>query len=230
MSGLTLRGMTHVLAAAVLASLVLPVRAENAPGTPLPFPTLTLDAYATGDHREVKTAEKDDEESEHPCYFAALYFENDGTFAHPGGTDKHYTSAEGLSFAYQPQWARSLGQYIPSFFDQFNPDHADTSFAVGVVAYQDLYSPTDLSRRDAIYNDHPYAAIINGGIFWQRAAEPEHEGGWTHATMEHYQLDLGIVGPSAQGEETQKFVHGNFSTGAVRPEGWDNQISGLQAA
>lgn len=222
MSGLPIRTLTSVVAAAVLASLVLPARADDASPAHLQLPVLTLADTSGAGAKNLQTTETS---APPTTNFATIYFENDGSAAHPGGTDKHYTSGVGFSLAYQPLWARSLGKYVWSLDDQFNPEHQNASFAVGLVAYQDMYTPSDLSRSDPIYNDRPYAALSNGGLFWQRAVAPEHEGGWIHATLEHFELDLGIVGPSAQGEETQKFVHSNIATSSTRPEGWNNQIN-----
>jgi hypothetical protein len=46
--------------------------------------------------------------------------------------------------------------------------------------------------------------------------------------MEHFELDLGIIGPSALGEETQDDVHSLI--GADEPKGWDKQLSDEFAA
>lgn len=160
------------------------------------------------------------EPAEGPNQFLTLYFENDGSFVRPWGTDKHYTSGEGFSFAAQPEWARSLGRYIPSAWDQFDPSRPDTTFAAGFIAAQDIYTPQDLTRVNPDPYDRPYAGWLRLGLFWQRAVAPA-EG---HATMEHFQLDLGMIGPSSLADKTQKFIHTHVTSWAEQPEGWQSQL------
>jgi len=156
-----------------------------------------------------------------PNAFVTLYFENDGTFCRPGGTDKHYTSGQGFSVAAQTSLARDLGRFIPSFADRFDPDHPDTSFAAGFIAYQDIYTPSNLFLTIPDPTDRPYAGLLDLGFFWQRASTPADS---SIATMEHLQLDLGLIGPASQADRTQRFIHAHIPTGAVPPQGWGSQL------
>jgi hypothetical protein len=40
--------------------------------------------------------------------------------------------------------------------------------------------------------------------------------------MEHLELNLGMIGPSASGKQTQDFVHS--AIGVEKPQGWDSQL------
>src|SRR5690606_25591645 len=46
----------------------------------------------------------------------------------------------------------------------------------------------------------------------------------TRNHVDDVELTLGVVGPAALGEQTQKFVHKNI-TDSPRPMGWDNQLN-----
>jgi lipid A 3-O-deacylase len=144
----------------------------------------------------------------------SLYFENDGTFVRPGGTDKHYTSGEGFSVAYQPQWARTIANVIPSFGDNY------TRFAVGSIFAQDIYTPADYNIPVPDRNDRPYAGYLYAGPFLQRstAYTPTKNVAWE----EHFELDLGMVGHDSIADSTQKGVHSLF--GANYPRGWVYQV------
>lgn len=190
--------------------------AQAETSAPFTSPMLTLDASALP---PASTSASEGSSGSTPG-FLSFYFENDGSFVRPGGSDKHYTNGIGFSVAGQPAWARSMGRFIPSFWDQFNPQDPHTSFAVGFTAAQDMYTPSDLSQSAPIYGDRPYAGWLYAGLFWQRASEPVD----SHATMEHLQLDVGAVGDASLAEQTQKFIHANIATNAVTPEGWDNQL------
>jgi hypothetical protein len=58
-----------------------------------------------------------------------------------------------------------------------------------------------------------FAGWLYGGIFAQRATENQ---------MEHLELNLGTIGPSSNGRQTQNFVHS--AIGVEKPEGWDSQL------
>ncbi|MFH1371362.1 MAG: lipid A deacylase LpxR family protein [Planctomycetota bacterium] len=141
-----------------------------------------------------------------------VYWENDGTFVKPNyRTDRHYT--EGLKFVYthQPEWG-----WLKDFgtWNNFGEgDEVDT--AVGYFFGQNMYTPDhadDPASRSS--TDRVFAAWLNGGIFAQRA---------TQKKMEHFELNVGIIGPSALGGEVQSFIHNLVDQ--PEPNGWDDQLN-----
>ena len=81
---------------------------------------------------------------------------------------------------------------------------------------QNMYTPSDLTRSDHIVGDRPYAGIVYAGIGYEFFRDPMSS--WTH----YGELDFGMIGPSAQCKQTQKFIHKILN--CRDPKGWDNQL------
>ncbi len=76
-----------------------------------------------------------------------------------------------------------------------------------------IFTPTDYSRRDLIHDDRPYAAVLLAGLGYNVRNDDR-----LHTT----QLQFGVVGPSAQGKQTQNSAHKLL--GGDRFRGWDHQL------
>ncbi len=89
-------------------------------------------------------------------------------------------------------------------------------WSVGVG--QNMYTPSDISQKTPDPDDQPYAAWLYGsvGVLNDLALE---DGRRTQTSV---QLSLGVVGPSALGEEAQTLVHDIINS--PTPEGWDHQL------
>jgi len=141
-----------------------------------------------------------------------VYWENDGTFLKPyQRTDRHYTDGLKIAYTHQPEW-----KWLKDFarWNNFGQNDTDTTTAMGYFLGQNMYTPDDAddpAKRSA--HDRVFAAWMYGGIFAQRA---------TTNQMEHFELNVGIIGPSAQGGEVQTFVHKLVHQD--EPNGWDTQL------
>lgn len=163
------------------------------------------------------TAVFDSEAAESSGEMAALtiYWENDGGVIFPNSdNDRHYTNGAGFSIAYRPEWAERLAEVMPGR-DAFGPART----AAGFTAAQLIFTPENLMAQRPLPDDRPYAGYLYGGVFWQRATDV---GPYQDATVDHVQLDLGIVGPSSRAEDIQEFIHRHFE--GDDPMGWDNQL------
>jgi len=127
-----------------------------------------------------------------------------------GNTDENYTS--GVRFTYfdysaDPPWfADILDHYVPTF--EIN-ETTSTYYSFG----QNLYTPENITARTPDPKDRPYAAFLYVSA------------GLTSLTDNHVddlEATIGIVGPWALGEQTQKFVHDVLD--ADDPSGWDHQL------
>jgi len=148
----------------------------------------------------------------HQTFF--LYLEND-IFA---GTDRHYTNATRLTWLSSdlteydedtrlPRWGLPLLRKLPLI------NRPGFQRNVGLSLGQNIYTPEDISRRDLIKDDRPYA-------------------GWTYLSLtfhvkntvklDVFEVTLGIVGPSSLAKETQKIIHGWLES--KDPKGWDHQL------
>lgn len=139
--------------------------------------------------------------------FLTLTTEND---LYATRSDQNYTNGIRATYfdagAKPPKLASLLAEYIPTF-------HVNKTTSVYYSLGQNLYTPEDITARTPDPKDRPYSAFLYG------------TAGLTSITDNHIddmELTLGIVGPLALGEETQKAVHDLVK--AKDPSGWDHQL------
>lgn len=140
--------------------------------------------------------------------YVSISYENDLI---GDGTDKYYTSGVRATYfnvnSEAPPVIDDLADAVPSF--DLNGT-TSTFFTLG----QNLYTPTTITQETPDPDDRPYAAWLYGSV------------GLATLTADHVdelELTLGVVGPEALGEQTQKFIHKNI-TDSPQPEGWDSQL------
>ncbi len=128
-----------------------------------------------------------------------------------GGTDKYYTSGVRMTYfnveTDVPPVLDEMADAIPTF--DLN-ETTSTFFTLG----QNLYTPSRIDQRDPPKGDRPYAGWLYGSM------------GLATLTADHVdelELTLGVVGPAALGEQTQKFIHSHV-TGSDTPKGWSHQL------
>jgi len=143
---------------------------------------------------------------EDPGAFLGFSFEND-VFAN---TDRGYTNGVRLAYTTSetgtPDWVADAARAFPLF-----PGRAPirSTFALG----QSLYTPKDIKLRDPDPRDRPYAGWLYGS-----AAVLADSGD----RLDKLELQLGVVGPYALGEEVQNTVHGII--GSQKARGWSHQL------
>lgn len=145
----------------------------------------------------------------------ALSIENDKVV----GTDRNFTSGVRLSWLSAandvPDWACRAAEAIPFLLDPGGLFH------IGFAAGHNIYTPADTSRSDLIVGDRPYAAWLYAGLMFVSDTGPTRDRTAT-ATLETLEIDIGVVGPSAQGEWVQNELHRLL--GVDPANGWDNQL------
>ncbi len=125
------------------------------------------------------------------------------------GSDSDYTN--GIRFAWlssedhMPGWVQSVSRVLPIA--------GDGNKRISVAVGQSMFAPEDLSRRDLVSGDQPYAGWLYGSVGMVSD---------TGKTLDNVVLTLGVVGPASLAEPTQKFVH--KLTDSPQPNGWDNQL------
>jgi lipid A 3-O-deacylase len=139
-----------------------------------------------------------------------LFFENDSTpLKLFDRTDRQYTSGIGLLIAHQPAWAEGFARALPSFDGLDDPEAA----AVGYSLQQQIFTPDDLRVPGVRQGDRRYAGYLHVGFFLQRA---------DRRTLDHIELDLGVIGAPSGGEIIQQNWHDFVSI--QEPQGWDQQL------
>lgn len=177
----------RVLLAVVMLSL-LPASAVAAP------PTLQSEASKA----VIKAKDTD---------FVTLDVEND---MFGSNDDRNYTNGVRLVYskanAKIPKAVHTVADMVPTF--SINPT-TTIYYSVG----QNLYTPHDISRKDHIPGDRPYAAFLYASAGLSTI---------TNNHIDDLEITLGMVGPAALGEPTQKFVH--HVVNSPQPQGWSHQL------
>lgn len=126
------------------------------------------------------------------------------------GTDRNYTSGVQLSYLSGPEkvpsWLRRAAVLFPNIDD-------NSKLRAGFTLGHSIFTPTEITQPLLIEDDRPYASYLYGGV----AVVLE-----TDERLDTWLLNLGIVGPSARGEETQNGLHRKI--GSPEAEGWANQL------
>jgi lipid A 3-O-deacylase len=144
----------------------------------------------------------------------SLYYEND-LFAE---TDQQYTNGtkigwvspdlEAFSQTYFPRFTEFVAEKVPYLTN--DALSKNVAFSIG----QNMYTPDNITSSELVENDRPYAA-------WLYLAAGFHLK--DERFQNTFEIELGVVGPSALGKEIQDFVHD--SRGIPRANGWANQIN-----
>ncbi len=136
--------------------------------------------------------------------------------------DRHYTSGVKLFYFDRgeplPGWAKAfrlnkLNEHIPTFgFEPLMNNYA-------VVLGQSIYTPEDNSVTNLIANDRPYAGWLYTGFAIQRRGETDT---LQTPVLENFELNIGVIGPEAQGEFAQNSIHSFRHLHTFN--GWQNEL------
>ena len=125
------------------------------------------------------------------------------------GTDKNYSNGARIAWnsaeANAPDWLRWSADWLPIN----NEGNKRISAALG----QNIYTPEDKTLAAPNPQDRPYAGWLYGSVGISSD---------TGKVLDNVMLTLGVVGPSALGEQTQDFVHDAIDDDIA--QGWDNQL------
>jgi hypothetical protein len=138
----------------------------------------------------------------------ALTLENDAV----ANSDRHYTQGSFLSYLSRdnelPRWTEVTLDAFPTF--GYEPEARKWGFGIG----QEIYTPEDLQTTELQVDDRPYGGWLFGRFTLQRRGALSRR--WS--VLENFHLDVGVIGPESQAEDTQKEWHGDD------PKGWRHQL------
>ncbi len=127
-----------------------------------------------------------------------------------GGFDRYYTN--GLLLAWRSPSAELPGP-LAWADERLDWLLGPGSIRWGLALGQSIFTPADTRRRDPDPRDRPYAGYLYGAASILRA---------TSHSLSLFELQLGMVGPSALGEQVQNNFHRLINTD--RSNGWDHQL------
>ena len=133
------------------------------------------------------------------------------------GSDNNYTNGVGVSWVSKSidtyeerslvrRWGESWS-FLPFVGDSGYRTYVSWSLA------QEMYTPDDIKLPNPPKDDQPYAGVL----YLDNVVYAKGERS-THA----WQLRVGVVGPSSQAENVQKWIH--KVVGSDEPMGWDTQF------
>ena len=143
-----------------------------------------------------------------------LYFENDLFY----DTDKYYTNAVQMRLISPPLKSLADNNIFPDALDKVL-DHSEwiqdntLQYNLSTGFGQIIYTPEDTDTKELQKDDRPYAGHLYG--FLSIHAKKQY-------LMDTAELRLGIVGPSALGEQSQNETH-RFR-GFETAKGWQHQL------
>ena len=160
-----------------------------------------LPAHALGENGEFMAPRPDERST------VTVTWEND-VFT---GTDRNYTNG------FRAAWlSGTFGRDGPEGWIAKEFFGVDREAAVrrGLAIGHSIYTPEDIEAEDAPEGQHPYA----GWLYGEYSALIDRKD-----EVDQVTLQLGIVGPSAQGEKVQNTVHD--AIGSPEARGWGDQIA-----
>lgn len=128
-----------------------------------------------------------------------------------GGSDRQYTNGFRLNWLSStgtpPEFTRDLRAALAPVLS------SDGALRVGLAIGQNMYTPDDTQLIRPDPTDRPYA----GWTYFAGSLVTD-----TGSRLDTIELSVGILGPSAKGEEVQNAVHQLISVDTSK--GWDSQL------
>ena len=130
------------------------------------------------------------------------------------GSDQHYTNGLRLSYLSRQD---AVPDYIRRFAAAMPFVELGARLRAGYALGHNIYTPNNIKSAAVVADERPYAGYLYAGM--AVVAESDSRSG---NILDTWELDLGIVGPSALGEEVQNNFHRLI--GSPEARGWDNQL------
>jgi len=151
----------------------------------------------------------------------SIQVEND--YFSPDNRDRHYTN--GLRFDWLPapsepgdeSWIEQTAEAIPFVGDE------NSVGRIGWSLGQSIFTPQNKTATAPILNDRPYAGWLYAGLTLIKAPKPDPAAYSRVDEIDTLEVDLGVVGRAALGEQVQNSFHA-FAFGNEQLRGWDNQL------
>jgi hypothetical protein len=133
-------------------------------------------------------------------------------------SDRHYTQGLRLSYlgpdvAADSFWAKPF-DFLDSFLPIFPGDAKERSRRYALSLGQSIFTPDDIHVSPAPPDDRPYAGWLYAGASLLQDSD--------RRTLDHLELQLGVIGPAALGRQVQNGWHEFININ--KAEGWDSQL------
>jgi lipid A 3-O-deacylase len=146
---------------------------------------------------------------------SAIYWEND-SFGIGRKSDRFYTNGARVSLLLTdaPAWA---GEFRRRFCNHGWCGDGQVIESASLFFGQNFYTPEIITIAEPQPLDRPWAGSLYGGIS-ESITDVDQ-------TLQHtFEVSLGVLGPGAGAQGTQKFVHNTLNFSHNDPQGWHNQL------
>lgn len=128
----------------------------------------------------------------------AFYIENDSSNVGGPGSDQGYTNGVKFSYIYAedhvPKWSKNSLQDLRWLDHDLDKSKVNFEISLG----QQIYTPNNIASPNLIPDDRPYAGWLYVGLATNLKEE---------FASHFFELDIGLVGPSALGKQIQNGYH-----------------------
>jgi lipid A 3-O-deacylase len=144
-------------------------------------------------------------------------------------SDEYFTNGVRVGYAWEPgcerEWVAKPARWLENtgfgrWLGLGDPQQFTRSSMFGIG--QSIYTPSNIQIDSYLPDDHPYAGYLYGVLRYDYTSPAGGEGDWFSQEQKSFELQTGVVGPSAQGAEVQKWVHEVMDD--KDPKGWDHQL------
>lgn len=149
---------------------------------------------------------------------STIYWEND-TFGIGRKSDRFYTNGARMTVLLSGDAAARWRwpQRFREWFCERACGEEEYVESVGLTFGSNFYTPEVITIRAPQPFDRPWAGVTYVGISESITNAPQ--------TLQHaFEVTLGILGPGAGAQATQKFVHNDLGLSDNDPRGWPNQL------
>ena len=146
-----------------------------------------------------------------------LTLQEENDFFAPDNHDRHYTQGAQLNYLSPDLGADGMAApmtWLGSFLPVFQDGATTTSRRFDLFVGQELFTPQNKRLQNPDPHDRPYAGWLNGGIGFIKDADQR--------TLDHFEIQGGVIGPAALGKETQNNFH--LAIDNPESEGWGFQL------
>jgi hypothetical protein len=130
----------------------------------------------------------------------------------PPATDRWYTQGFAFNYLSAPVQGPAFDWLFPTTWAAPN---APRTRRFEITFGQSIFTPANLRINPPDPADRPYAGWLYAGLGWYQEAN--------RRTLDHLELQIGVVGPAALGKQVQTAYH-TIVPNQVIPQGWDSQL------
>ncbi len=142
-----------------------------------------------------------------------FYIENDSRNMGGPGSDQSYSNGFKFSYIYAEDREPRVSSDLLRAFEYLDENFSQSQSNFGISLGQQIYTPNKTHIKEMIIDDRPYAAWLYMGFAFSFK---------NHENSHVFELDVGVVGPSALGKQVQNNFHDLIR--GDRAQGWTHGL------